>query len=127
MREYEGKWEAAESDGRPGFVLVAPEKWTVKRGEEWKIFVPAVVNGPMSFIVSGPPLFQVKHPRENKEHQKKIKGFILENVTQYTPTLIAGQLAPEDEGRFAILDVDQLAEVIQRYYLEKDPSFPVKE
>ena len=107
-------------EGREGILLYGLlEHVAIEGAIVLRIALPSIVL----FL----PLFQVKHPRENKEHQKKIKGFILENVTQYTPTLIAGQLAPEDEGRFAILDVDQLAEVIQRYYLEKDPSFPVKE
>ena len=60
-----------------------------------------------------------------------VKYFILQNVTHYPADAVQGQdglISLEDSRKYVLIDPDQLAEVIKRYFIDQEPqgSFPCK-
>lgn len=66
---------------------------------------------------------------EPEPSYREIKAFILKNVSWYNmETYPAEMLVNDDLTKYAILNMDQLAEVIKRYFIDQEPqgSFPCK-
>lgn len=58
----------------------------------------------------------------------EIKAFVLKNVTWMDAEEMACVLSVDEIGKYALLNMDELAQLIKRYFIDQEPqgSFPCK-
>lgn len=58
----------------------------------------------------------------------EIKNFVLRNVTWVDPQQMEGALSYNELDKYAMLNMDELAQLIKRYFIDQEPqgSFPCK-